>query len=155
MNSELETLLKANNTSYAEITTRLGFTKGQLRRYVTSDDLTYKFKLLVRLSKAGYTIPYHHRPQCKTCKSRYIPHSYRQYQCSECIGLPGYDLTPSDYKDLEVSPARAAAILGLPKTSQVYSLLQSWDDDQEEKMVQKLKKLTGETGAKPPKKKIQ
>lgn len=152
MNLQLQTLLQANDISYEEIAVLLGFEKGQLNRYTASDDLLYKFKLITRLAKAGLIIPYHHRPQCRTCKARYIPHSHRQYYCSECGNRKGYDLSPSDCLELGMSPEKAATLLGLPPIPEVFCILSSWTEDREEESIQLLRDL--ETGAKSPKKKI-
>ncbi|WP_159065948.1 hypothetical protein [Deinococcus ficus] len=146
MNYELHTLLKANNSTLQQATSRTKTLARKIINYKSADDLLYKFKLMVKLREAGYTIPYHHRPKCDRCGSRYQPTAIRQYTCQQCGNREGYDLTPSDLRELGYSSERAASVLGLPPYKKVYKLLQKWDEEQEEAYIKKLRTLLGERG---------
>ncbi|WP_407541629.1 hypothetical protein Q0M94_19265 (plasmid) [Deinococcus radiomollis] len=115
--TEIELLLDANSTTLDVLKKTLKFTGIKLYKFSNNDKLT-RYKLFIKLSQAGYSIPWHLRPKCKSCDERYIPSGYRDYLCSECKPFKKVkqqlSLTPSDCRELGMKPVEAFKHLGLP-----------------------------------------
>lgn len=141
LNIMLEGNKDNNQKRYVTVETRL-----KMGSYQPPCILT-RYSLMVSLVSAGYNIPYHHRPACKLCGHRYYPSHFRNYYCSECDNqyAQKLSLSPVDCIELDMNYRAIMANLGLPNSKYLYSIIDDWDETNEEECITKLKVALGES----------
>lgn len=98
------------------------------------------YRGLVHLLETGVRVPYHHRAKCPLCSHYFYPGTITHMQCSECEpdNKQKLSLSPADCLEVDMTYPEMCEELGLPNHPELYSILDEWDERNEDASIKRL-----------------